>query len=161
MICMVATRPSSPKSEATTPLGFFMITPMLLLVVLLAFTAVAAVAHFLLRQGHVEQLKALAAQQHMHFAADDRFRLAARVAPHIPIPGAAAVRVCDLVYGVAGSNYRYIFRTEYTIGVLRTKTSVRRVASFSEPRDGGNGVPKIIFAPEHLPLMEQYRQMLE
>ena len=98
-----------------------MISPIALLIFLLAFTAVAATAHFGARQRHVSKLKELAAQQQMHFAADDRFRLAARVAPHIPIPGAAAVRVCDLVYGVAGSNYRYIFRTEYTIGVLRTK----------------------------------------
>ena len=138
-----------------------MLPPILLLLILLGFTAVAALGHYGARMRHVGKLKELAAQQQMHFAADDRFRLAGRVAPHIPIPGAAAVRVCDLVYGVAGSNYRYIFRAEYTIGVLRTKTSIRRVASFSEPREGGNGTPKIIFAPEHLPLMEQYRQMLD
>jgi hypothetical protein len=102
----------------------------------------------------------------MHFSADDRFRLAPRIASLLPVPGAASVRVGDLVYGIDGENYRYVFSTEYTTGVLRTKTSVRRVASYCEPRDPTAAAEArkqrcdLAFAPESLPLIEQYEHLL-
>jgi hypothetical protein len=50
--------------------------------------------------------------------------------------------------------------------VLRTKTGVRRVATFCEPRDATPlEAPaadyKLEFAPEELPLVQQYQHLLE
>jgi hypothetical protein len=137
-----------------------MLTPAQFLFAILVFTATAAGVQFLLRRRHIARLRALAQQRHMHFSPDDRFRLTGRIVPLLPVPGAAAVRVRDLVYGVEGQTQRYVFCTEYTTGVLRTKTGIRRVARFSEPRDGSSR-PDLVFADEHLPLMDQYQQMLE
>jgi hypothetical protein len=109
-------------------------------------------------------LRRLAAQRGMHFSATDRFRLAPRIAQRLPVPGAAAVRVLDLLYGVERDNYRYVFATEYTTGVLRSKRGVRRVATFAEPRDpatAGGDIGELVFAPEGLPLVEQYKHLLE
>jgi hypothetical protein len=138
------------------------LTPAQFLAVMLLITAGAAVAQVLIRQRRVSQLRALAEEWRMHFSATDRFQLAPRVAPRLPVPGAAAVRVSDLLYGIERENYRYVFCTEYTTGVLRTKTGNRRVATFAEPRDG-SGAPAcapLVFAPEALPLVEQYRHLL-
>jgi hypothetical protein len=99
----------------------------------------------------------------MHFSAADRFRLAPRIVALLPVPGAAAVRVADLIYGIERDQYRYVFATEYTTGVLRTKTSVRRVASYCEPREPGAAARQpreLAFAPESLPLLEQYEHLL-
>ena len=134
------------------------LTPSQFLLAVLLLTSGAAIAQFLLRRRHISRLRHLAQQRHMHFSPDDRFRLTARVVPLLPVPGAAAVRVRDLLYGVEGHTQRYIFCTEYTTGVLRTKTGIRRVARFSE-RDG-SAAPELVFADEHLSLMEQYEQMV-
>jgi hypothetical protein len=138
------------------------LTPPEFLALMLVITGAAAVAQLVLRQRRVAQLRALADQWRMHFSATDRFQLAPRVAPRLPVPGAAAVRVSDLLYGIERENYRYVFCTEYTTGVLRTKTGIRRVATFAEPRDG-SGAPRcapLVFAPEALTLVEQYRHLL-
>ena len=138
------------------------LTPAQFLAVMLLITAGAAVAQVVIRQRRVSQLRALAEEWRMHFSATDRFQLAPRVAPRLPVPGAAAVRVSDLLYGIERENYRYVFCTEYTTGVLRTKTGNRRVATFAEPRDGSGAAATacLRFAPESLPLVEQYRHLL-
>ena len=131
----------------------------------LALTAFAAAWQLILRQRHVTRLRRLAEQWNMHYSATDRFRLAPRVAQRLPVPGAAAVRVVDLLYGVEKDNYRYLFATEYTVGVLKTKLGLRRVATFAEPRDPSKqttappGDDQLFFAPESLPLIEQYRHL--
>jgi hypothetical protein len=142
-------------------------TPLEFLTFMIALTAAAAAVEAGRRYRHTTALRRLAAERGMHFSADDRFRLAPRVAQRLPVPGAAAVRVLDLLYGVERDNYRYIFATEYTTGVLRSKTGVRRVATFAEPRDpagGGNhtgDIGELLFAPDGLPLVEQYKHLLE
>ena len=142
-----------------TSLAVFM-TPSQLLLLMITVTAAAGGVQLVLRRRLVKRLRALAQERKMHFSAADRFRLAARIVSLLPVPGAAAVRVSDLVYGVEQQHYRYVFRTEYTVGVLRSKTGIRRVARFREPRDR-SAAPQLTFAPEHLPLLEQYRQMLD
>src|SRR6185437_2557901 len=94
------------------------------------------------------------------YSPTDRFRLAPRVAQSLTVPGAAAVLVTHLLYGQEERGYRYIFQTEYTIGVLRTKTAVRQVGTFCESREatGGPG-PNITFAPQNLSIIEQYRHL--
>src|SRR5690349_7358490 len=136
-------------------------TPMMFLALALLITAVAVVAQHILRARQLAELNALAQQWKMHFSATDRFRLAPRVAQRLPDPGAAAVRVVDLIYGIDRDRYRYLFAAEYTIGVLRTKIGIRRVGTLSEPRDRStaSAADELIHAPEHLPLFEQYRHL--
>src|SRR5688572_1049288 len=133
-------------------------TPLEFLSFMVAITAAAAAVEAMRRRRHITALRKLAAERQMHFSAADRFRLAPRIAQRLPVPGAAAVRVLDLLYGVERQNYRYVFATEYTVGVLRSKTGVRRVATFAEPREPGaqGEVGELVFAPEGLPLVEQY-----
>ena len=139
--------------------------PLEFLIFLIAITAGAAAVEAGRRYRHMRALRRLAAERGMHFSSTDRFRLAPRVAQRLPVPGAAAVRVLDLLYGVERDNYRYVFAAEYTTGVLRSKTGVRRVATFAEPRDpAGNrtsDIGDLVFAPEGLSLVEQYKHLLE
>ena len=137
-------------------------SPLECLSFMLAMTAIAAAVDALRRQRHTAALRKLAQARQMHFSADDPFQLAARVAQRLPVPGAAAVRVLDLLYGVERDNYRYIFTTEYTTGVLRSKRGVRRIATFSEPREPGKPPADfdLSFAPEGMPVLEQYKHLL-
>ena len=136
-------------------------TPLLFLAIVLTLTAIAVIAQQILRRRHLARLADLAQEWKMHFSAIDRFRLTPRIAQRLPVPGAAAVRVVDLIYGIDRDRYRYVFSTEYTIGVLRSKTGVRRIGTFSEPRDrSASAAPdELIFAPENLPVIEQYRHL--
>ena len=140
-----------------------MIAPAQFLAMVLLITAAAGLGRVITRRKHVQRLRLLAAKWKMHFSADDRFRLATKIAPRLPVPGAAGIRVVDLLYGIEDQNYRYVFAAEYTTGVLRTKTSVRRVATFCEPRDAvgsnSNAISDLMFAPQHLPVLEQYRHL--
>src|SRR4051794_13900318 len=136
-------------------------TPFQFLIVVICMTVLAGAWQWLNRRRRMDKLQALADELSMHYSPDDRFRLSSRVAPCLPVAGAAAVRVFDLLYGVEEANYRYIFRTEYTLGVLRSKVSVQGVATFSEPRDRSARVCEIQleWAPKGLGLIEQYRTL--
>jgi hypothetical protein len=141
-------------------------TPAQFLAMVLLATAAAGLIRVILRRRHVQRLRGLAAQWKMHFSADDRFRLATKIAPRLPVPGAAGIRVEDLLYGIENQNYRYIFAAEYTTGVLRTKTGVRRVATFCEPRDATEpgfaaSSCNLEFAPDGMSIVEQYRHLLQ
>ena len=137
-------------------------TPLEFLTFMLVTTAVAAAVHMMRRRRHMAALQRLAGEVRMQYSAADRFRLAPRIAQRLPVPGAAAVRVLDLLYGVEQENYRYVFSAEYTTGVLRTKTGVRRVVTFAEPRDPAakHDTMALTFAPPELPVIEQYRHLL-
>jgi hypothetical protein len=141
-----------------------LITPLEFVAFMLLITAAAGIARVGFRRRHVGKLRALASERKMHYSAGDRFRLGPRIGPKLGVPGAAAIRVADLLYGIEQQNYRYIFAAEYTTGVLRTKTGIRRVATFCEPRTGevpgGANSFELIFAPESLPIVEQYRHLL-
>lgn len=130
---------------------------------MLAVTALAAVGRAMHRRRHTRRLRALADELELHYSATDRFRLSARIAIRLPVPGSAGVRVIDLLYGIEDKCYRYVFAAEYTTGVLRNKTSVRRIATFVEPRDPAVARESrpLTFAPESLPLIEQYRHLLK
>ncbi|MEO6437285.1 MAG: hypothetical protein ABIP55_16200 [Tepidisphaeraceae bacterium] len=141
-----------------------LITPLQFLLVMLTAAAGAGLVQLIVRRRKVSRLRRLAASVQMHFSAADRFRLAPRIVALLPVPGAAAVRVADLIYGIERDHYRYVFATEYTTGVLRTKTSVRRVASYCEPREcSATARPpgELVFAPESLSLFEQYKHLLQ
>ena len=96
----------------------------------------------------------------MHYNAGDQLRLATKVLPRLPVPGAANVRVMDLMYGSDRDRYRYVFSVEYTVGVVGPKRRVIRVASLSEPRERGNpGMVSLTLAPEDGSLLDQYRSL--
>ena len=64
----------------------------------------------------------------------------------------------DLIYGGEGERYRYVFTTEYTLGLIRGKRREVRVGTFWEPRGRvcGESTESVIFAPEDLGVVEQY-----
>ncbi len=102
-------------------------------------------------------LRRLATAWQMHYTHTDRFRLAQRVAPRLSVPGAAAVHVKDVIYGVEADGSRYIFATEFTTGAVGAHSRREIVAAFSEPREHESGAPvELITAPQELPTIEQY-----
>lgn len=105
-------------------------------------------------------LRRLASAWHMHYTPFDRFRLAPRVAPRLPVPGAAAVRVKDLIYGLEGDQLRYIFVAEYTTGTIAAEHRRESVVSFAEPRERRDDGPvELLVAPAGLGVVEQYEHL--
>jgi hypothetical protein len=136
--------------------------PALFLILAIALTAAAVVAHAVLWRVRRARLRHLATECGMHYSPGDRFHLAQRVAPRIPCPGAADVRVIDLIYGLKGERFRYVFTAEYTEGVVGTKHRRRRVISMTEPKDRTvreDVLPDLGLASDELPLIEQYRSL--
>lgn len=119
----------------------------------------AAIAQRVVERRRRRVLRQLASEWRMNFNAGDQLRLAARIAHYLPIPGAANVTVGDVIYGIDGDVYRYVFTAEYTVGVLRTKRRHMRVAAFAEPRDRNRPQPPdpVSLASPELPLIDQYR----
>jgi hypothetical protein len=102
----------------------------------------------------------LAIEHRMHYSAGDPLRLTPRVAAQLPMPGAAGVRVIDLLYRTDEQNHYYVFTAEYTVGVVGPKHRVRRAAAFSESKSIA-GLPMVIrMGPADLPLIEQYRALI-
>jgi hypothetical protein len=137
-------------------------SPLVLLLLVIGLTIVAVGADAFRRRRMHCVLRQLASDRRMHFSPHDQLRLTARVATHLPIPGAAYVRVINLIYGSDGGRHRYIFTAEYTAGVVRSKKRVRRAATFSEPRQRSDSqqICSIQLAPAELSLIEQYRALL-
>jgi hypothetical protein len=137
-------------------------SPLPFLILLAVITLIAAAMQAITRRKRVRALQELANRWEMHYSATDRFQLAARVAQVLPIPGAAAVRVLDLIYGLEGDHYRYLLTAEFTTGVLRGKSRGRVVATFAEPRDRSSAkIVEPVFGPERLGVVEQYRHLHE
>jgi hypothetical protein len=136
-------------------------TPLYFLALALLLTAAAVTVDFLLRRRVRRQLQELAGELKMAYSHSDRFGLADRVAKHFPIPGAAALRVIDLLYSSDAESYRYLFSAEFTTGVIRSKSRMLRAVTLREPK--GLSDPSIWsnmrLAPENLSLIEQYRHL--
>jgi hypothetical protein len=142
------------------------VTPLRFLILSLIVTLAAACAQVLSRWRVRRRLQQLAASREMHYCADDRFHFANAVAAKFPVPGAADLRVRDLIYGnidaepdATAAARRYVFTAEFTIGVVRTKKRRKRVVAFREPKDRmrGDDFGRLELAPEELPLLDQYR----
>ena len=103
----------------------------------------------------------LALSRGMHYSPNDPLRLTPRIAAQLPIPGAAAVRVIDLLYRTDEKNHYYVFTAEYTVGVVGPKQRVRRAASFVESKSADGETQPMLLAPGDLPIIEQYRSLLE
>src|SRR4029453_6266195 len=91
----------------------------------------------------------------------DSLRLTPRVARNFPIPGAANLRISDVIYGIEHERYRYVFRVEFTVGTVRTRKRMLRVATFSEPRDRKppQSAKPVVLAPDTGSLVDQYRHL--
>ena len=105
-------------------------------------------------------LRRLAADWRMTYSRSDSLRLTPRVAGRFPIPGAANLRVTDVIYGVEHDRYRYVFLTEFTTGTVRPKRRQRRVATFAEPRDRQQRQSAtVVLAPVGGTLLDQYKRL--
>jgi hypothetical protein len=139
------------------------LSPLLLLGILLCISILAYAGSVAWRQRRRGQLARLAREWHMQYSPGDVFQLAGRVAPGLPVIGAADVRVHDVIYGSEPGGYRCIFSAEYTAGVVRSRSRRRCVISILEPRSSsGESVhPWSSFevAPPDLRLLEQYRSL--
>jgi hypothetical protein len=124
---------------------------------LLTAAVIDELAVRLIRRG---KLRSLAHQWQMHFAPGDRLRLALRVASQLPVPGAADVRVRDLIFRTENNQHQYLFTIDYTVGVVRGKVGRSRVAGFQEPVTRGGQVhitpPALTLAPQNLHLADAY-----
>ena len=135
-------------------------TPGLLLLACVLLTALAGAVDVTAHRRRSRVLRAIASQWRMNYHPADQLRLTPKVLPHLPIPGAANVRVMDLIYGSERDRYRYVFSVEFTIGVSGPKRRVVRVASLSEPRErGGAGAVSVVLAPAEGSLADQYRYL--
>jgi hypothetical protein len=103
----------------------------------------------------------LAAEYRMHYSPGDPLRLTPRVAAQLPVPGAAGVRVIDLLYRTDDENHYYIFTAEYTLGVVGPKHRIRRGAALIESKTLGEMTKPVRLAPVELPLIEQYRNLIQ
>lgn len=136
-------------------------TPAGLLGLLTGISAAASIASGSVFKARQRKFRELATKWGMNYAPSDQLRLSERVARGFPIPGAARIRVTDLIFGAADDSYRYVFTAEYTLGVIGEKKRMLRAATFSEPRDPAVAVetPAIRLAPGHLPILEQYERL--
>ena len=136
-------------------------SPWQVLSLTLAVTLFAYAAELVRRRWHRRALRRLAGEWGMTFSQPDTLRLTPKIARHFPIPGAANLRVVNVIYGSDPDRYRYVFTAEYTVGVVSAKRRNVRAGSFTEPRDrtrGGPGVREtVVLAPAELSLLEQYR----
>jgi hypothetical protein len=135
-------------------------TPIDLLCLVVAVTAGAGAVHALVVYRDRQSLRGIAAHWQMHYAARDPFRLSQRIADVLPTPGAAGVRVRDLIYGLEDEQYCYIFTVEYTIFTVGTRSRIRSVASFIEPKTARPAGPAagidLLLAPGELSRVQQY-----
>ena len=135
-------------------------SPTQFLVLVVILTVGVSTATRILDRRRRAVLRRLAASWQMHYTPFDRFRLAPRVAPRLPVPGAAAVRVKDLIYGLEGDQLRYIFVAEYTTGTIAAEHRRESVVSFAEPRERRDDGPvELLVAPAGLGVVEQYEHL--
>jgi hypothetical protein len=134
--------------------------PLMLLTILVLATVAAVIVDRARRGATACACRRLAVAHEMHYSPGDPLRVTPRVAAALPVPGAAAVRVIDLLYRTDAAGHHYVFTAEYTVGVVYLKHRVRRAAAFDEPR-GATGAPTAIrVADAGLPLVAQYESLL-
>ncbi len=134
--------------------------PIDLLCGLLLLTAVAVVINRYRRRREETVYRKLAVDHHMHYSARDSLRLTPRVATFIPLPGASAVRVIDLLYRTDDQLHYYVFTAEYTLGVTGPKHRIRQAAAFTDSKSAADVNSPIRLGAIELPLIEQYRALL-
>ena len=131
----------------------------ILLAALVVITLIAAAIASTHRRRLRAELRSLAGQWRMTYARNDRLRIAERIQQRLPVPGAAALTVQDVIYGTQGSLHRAVFTFEFTIGVVGANKRSRRVGILVESRDPRDTTRKFEMAPDGIPLLDQYRAL--
>ena len=135
--------------------------PLLLLGGVVAGGAAMCAIEMLRARRRAAVFRRLARRASRHYSREDQLGLTARVAPLLPTPGAAAVSVSDVVYSTLDGRHQYVFTAEYTVGALRSKRRVRRVAMLSEPHARFTQTEtSITFADPASTPLEQYQSLL-
>jgi hypothetical protein len=133
-------------------------SPLDFLALLLTLTLGAMIWQQLSVRKDRSALLELAREWGMHYSPGDRLNLAAGLAARLPVAGASNVRVSDLLYGLDEGYYRYVFRVDYTMGVVRSKHRYTSIAAYRDPRAAkASGAAPLKIAPGDLPIIEQYR----
>jgi hypothetical protein len=138
-------------------------SPFQFLSLLLTITALAAAAQWIGLSRRRRILRELAGQWKMQYVSSDRFRLAARLAGRLPVPGAADFTVSDLLYRTDGGRRVYLFTCEFTRGVVFSQRRRRRVVAFVERVALAEGAecPALRIGQEGKLLTDQYRGLHE
>ena len=116
------------------------------------------------RSRHARVLRRVAAELDMNYSPVDPFGLADKIVDRFPVPGAARLEVSDLVYGMQGNRYRYIFTAHFTIGAVRAKRRASRVTFYSElatpgGKSGAAPAGELRVASQSLTWADQYRSL--
>src|SRR5688572_7241313 len=138
-----------------------LMSPGQFLVLVCVAMAAIVIVHVVLLQVRRGQIRKLAQEWQMHYTPGDRFKLGTRVATELGVPGAASVRVEDVIYASEGDSYRYYFTAVYTAGVLKRQTDHRRVCTATEKKERSsiNEIAALELGPMELPVVEQYRRL--
>lgn len=137
-------------------------SPAAYLVLTVSVAAGAVIANRQMDHRRHQRLRRAAAKWRLHYSVSDQFRLSTRITELFPIPGAADLRIADLMYGIRGHRHSYIFTADFTTGLMHTNDRRRRVVHFSEPRERNSPTAsRVELAPENLPLLEQYGYFAE
>jgi hypothetical protein len=134
--------------------------PIDLLEILVGLTIVAMAVDRWFRLREQTLYRQLATEHRMHYSPGDPLRLTPRVAAHLSIPGAAGVRVIDLLYRTDEQNHYYIFTAEYTLGAAGPKHRLRRGASFIESKSVSPIQTAVQLGDADLPLIQQYQSLI-
>jgi hypothetical protein len=132
-------------------------SPLEFIFALLALTAVAAGCQRFTATRRRNVLARLAGEWNMQFVAADRFNLAPRICGTLPFPGAANVRVTDVIYQTESARRRLMFTCEFGQGTVRSQCRRHCVAAFEESCGAEALEPTLLVAPDKLALVEQYR----
>jgi hypothetical protein len=134
-------------------------SPFQFLSLLLGVSAIAAGVQWAAGARRCRAFRGLAREWGMQYVSSDRFRLAERIAGRLPVPGAADLRVSDLLYRTEAGRRQYLFTCEFTRGVVFSQRRRRRVAAFEESTSAEAECPELRIGDEKMPLAEQYRQL--
>lgn len=134
--------------------------PSLYLFLLLTISAAAALWQYRIRRRRAKELRAVAVAWNMNYSPGDPLNLTPRIAAGFPVPGAAHIAITDLIYGLETDHYRYYLATEFTVGLTRSKKRIRRVITFTEPRQGEfRSFSAMLVAPPELEVVDQFQEL--
>jgi hypothetical protein len=134
------------------------LTPWFVLAIIASLLAAVWLFDRLHSRRRRRRLGKLAAEHRWRFNATDRFDLAARIVPHVPVPGAGDIHVRDLMYRLEGDTYRYVFTTLCTAGTITGPDRVRLVILAGETAGGSLRMDGV--ADAHLSTIEQYAALI-
>jgi hypothetical protein len=136
------------------------LSPAMFLVFVVSLTAIVGIVEACVVTVRRRRFCKLARQWEMHYHPHDVLGLGPRLASSMPRPGAADVAVRDLLYSRGGDMLMYILTVEYTVGLIHSKRRRFHAAAAKEPVHGAPASPVALnFAPEELPLLEQYEYL--